>query len=288
MKTNPAALLAPSREEGLKLSVVLNNGVSMPWFGLGVWQMNELETREMVTAAIELGYRSIDTARLYANEAAVGEAIRSSGVRREDIFVTTKVWNDDIRRGRIAAAFEESLRRLGLEYVDLFLLHWPIAGKLSAAWKDLERVYKSGRVRAIGVSNYMVPHLEELLAQAEIVPAINQIEYHPYLQSRGLANYCKTRGIRLEAWSPLMQGGAILRDPALNAIARRHGKTVAQVVLRWDLQSGVITIPKSSRRERLIENSDIYDFALSEEDMAAISGLERSLRSGADPMNFNF
>lgn len=260
----------------------------MPWFGLGVWQMEPRETESHVKTAVRLGYRSIDTAKIYQNEHAVGRAVRTCGVPRDQLFVTTKVWNDDMRAGRVEDAFDEALQRLGLDYVDLFLLHWPITGKLTSSWQALERCYRAGKVRAIGVSNYMVPHLKELLAAAEVVPAINQIEYHPYLQSRALTAFCEEQGIRMQAWSPLMQAGSILKDPALTEIARRHRKSVAQVILRWDLQEGVLTIPKSSKEHRMMENADIFDFVLSEDERAAIARLDRNQRSGADPMNFSF
>ena len=278
----------PSREEGLKASTILNNGVAMPWFGLGVWQMEANETLECVQTALRLGYRSIDTARLYRNEEAVGRAVRDSGIPRDQLFVTTKVWNDDMRADRVEAAFDESLQRLGLEYVDLVLLHWPIKGKLVSSWKALERCQRAGKARAIGVSNFMIPHLDELLAQADVVPAVNQIELHPYLQSRPLLNHCEAKGIRMEAWSPLMQAGPIMKDPVLARIAKTHGKSVAQIILRWDVQSGVVTIPKSVREARMIENSDIFGFALSDAEMREIDALERNHRSGADPFNFNF
>lgn len=278
-----------SRGEALQASVALNNGVRMPWFGLGVFQIrSDAETERVVRTAIELGYRSIDTASLYGNERGVGRAVRACGVPREELFVTTKVWNDDMRRNRVEAAFDESLRRLGLEYVDLFLLHWPIKDRIIPSWKVLEKLHRDGRIKAIGVSNYMVPHLEELLPAAEIVPAVNQIEFHPYLQTKPLAAFCRGKGIQLEAWSPLMQAGALLRDPTLAAIAEKHGKTVAQVVLRWDVQGGVVTIPKSTHADRIAENAGFFDFELSPEEMAAIAALDREQRHGADPMNFSF
>ncbi len=278
-----------SRADGLKAATPLNNGVPMPWFGLGVFQIpDDAETETVTRTALDLGYRSIDTAALYGNERGVGRAVRGCGVPREQLFVTTKVWNDDMRRDRVEAAFDESLRRLGLDYVDLFLLHWPIKGKLVASWRVLEKLHRAGKVRAIGVSNYMIPHLEELLAAAEIVPAVNQIEFHPYLQSKPLVAFCRAKGIQMEAWSPLMQAGAILRDPTLARIAAAHGKTVAQVVLRWDVQGGVVTIPKSVHAPRQAENAGIFDFTLTDAEMAAIAALDRDQRGGADPFNFNF
>lgn len=279
----------PSVAAGLKATVPLNHGGPMPWLGLGVFQMpDDASTEKAVRAALDLGYRSIDTASIYRNERGVGQALRASGLRREEIFVTTKVWNDDMRRDRVEAAFDESLARLGLDYVDLYLLHWPIAGRMVSSWRVLEKLQRAGRIRAIGVSNYMIPHLEELLAAAEIAPAVNQIEYHPYLQSRPLVAFCRARGIVVEAWSPLMQAGPLLADPALTAIARRHGRTVAQVVLRWDLQQGVVTIPKSVRPERIAENAGVFDFRLSQSEMSAIDALDRNQRNGSDPFHFSF
>ncbi|MCR6656891.1 MAG: aldo/keto reductase [Opitutus sp.] len=278
-----------SPAEGLAATTTLNNGVKMPWMGAGVWQINsDDETSRVVQAAIAAGYRRIDTASLYGNERGVGEGIRQSGVARDQIFVTTKVWNDDMRTGRIEEALEKSLQKLGFDYVDLYLLHWPVSGKIIPAWQALERLYREGRVRAIGVSNFMIPHLEDLLSSTRVVPAVNQIEFHPYLQSRALLNYCRGKNIQLEAWSPLMQGGPLLQNPVLEDIARAHGKTPAQIILRWDLQMGVATIPKSARAERLAANANVFDFTLSEAEMRAIAGLDRGQRAGPDPFNFNF
>jgi diketogulonate reductase-like aldo/keto reductase len=287
---NPPALTGtfPSSAAGLKAAVKLSHGGPMPWCGLGVWQVRDGEAERVVRTAIDLGYRSIDTAMIYGNERAVGRAIRGCGVPRAELFVTTKAWNDDIRAGRVPAACEESLARLGLDYVDLYLIHWAVRGKIVPAWKAAEGLFRSGRARAIGVSNHMVPHLEELLAIAEVVPAVNQVEFHPYLQSRPLLEKCRAAGIQVEAWSPLMQGGEVLRDPAITRIAQAHGKTAAQVVLRWDVQRGVVTIPKSSQPKRIAENAGIFDFSLSPAEMAAIDALDRNQRRGADPFNFPF
>lgn len=286
----PLTATFPTLAAGLQATVTLNNGVPMPWLGLGVFQIPTLDaTAAAVHLALAQGYRSIDTASIYGNEAGVGQAIRESGIPRKQIFVTTKVWNDDMRRDRVEAAFEESLQRLGLDYLDLYLLHWPIAGKIVPSWQVLEKLHRAGRIRAIGVSNFLRPHLDELLASAEIAPAVNQIEYHPYLQSRSLVAFCRTRGMVVEAWSPLMQAvPTILNDPVLTEIARRNGKTVAQVILRWDVQSGVVTIPKSVHQLRLVENANIFDFVLTDTEMAAIAGLDRAQRHGADPFDFNF
>lgn len=277
------------RPRDLTSSTVLNNGVRMPWLGLGVWQIHsDADTERVVRTGIEQGYRSIDTAKIYGNERGVGRAIRDCGVPREQLFITTKVWNEDIRAGRVAAAFEQSLKQLRLDYLDLYLVHWPIAGKLVSTWRAMEELARSGRVRAIGVSNHLRPHLDELLAHVEIVPAVNQIEFHPYLQSRPLLEFCRARQIHVEAWSPLMQGGSLLRDPAIAKIARAHGKTAAQIILRWDIQSGIVTIPKSAKPERIAENAALFDFELSAPEMSAIDALEKNQRCGPDPMNFPF
>ncbi len=279
----------PTTSSGLKASTTLSNGVRMPWLGLGVFQVPaDAQAAEAVGTALQQGYRHIDTAALYRNERGVGRAVRESGIPRNEIFVTTKVWNDDIRAGRVEAACAESLKKLGLDYVDLYLLHWPIAGKHREAWQAMERIYRSGRAKAIGVSNYMIPHLDELLPGAEVPPVVNQVEFHPYLQSKPLHAYCRPRDIRLTAWSPLMQAGPLLRDPVLTGIARKNDKTVAQVILRWDLQMGVVTIPKSVRPERIAENAAIFDFELDAADMAVIAALDRNRRNGADPFNFSF
>jgi diketogulonate reductase-like aldo/keto reductase len=276
-------------EDGLKAAVRLNNGVMMPWLGLGVYKLAPTDgMAAAVRHALARGYRSIDTATIYGNERGVGEAIRSSGVPRGELFVTTKVWNDDMRADRVEAAFSESLGRLGLDYVDLYLLHWPIKGKAVASWRALERMQRSGRIRAIGVSNFMRPHLDELLGVAEIVPAVNQIEFHPYLQSPTLVSHCQALGIRVESWSPLMQGRAVLQDPVLVGIAARHGRTVAQVILRWNVQSGIVTIPKTGTPSRMDENARVFDFALAAGELAAIGRLDRNERIGPDPLNFNF
>jgi diketogulonate reductase-like aldo/keto reductase len=261
----------------------------MPWLGLGVWQIrDDAETERVVRTAIELGYRSIDTAMIYGNERGVGSAIRHCGIPRERLFITTKLWPEDVRRNRIGDAFELSLKQLGLDYLDLYLVHWPVRGRIVSAWQALEELARSGRVKAIGTSNHMRPHLDELLATARIPPAVNQIEFHPYLQSRPLLAFCRENKIQVEAWSPLMKGGTMLRDPVLVEIAQRHSKSVAQVVLRWDIQRGVVTIPKSAQANRITENAAIFDFALSAAEMTAIDGLDQNQRSGADPHAFPF
>ncbi|KPC74675.1 glyoxal reductase [Thermoactinomyces vulgaris] len=269
-------------------ATVLHNGVKMPWFGLGVWKAKEGEEVEnAVKSAIAAGYRSIDTAAVYQNEAGVGAAIKAAGVPREELFITTKVWNADQGYESTLQAFEESRTKLGLEYVDLYLIHWPVKGKYKETWKALERLYKDGKVRAIGVSNFQVHHLEDLMADCEVKPMVNQVEFHPYLVQTELRAFCKQAGIQLEAWSPLMQG-EVFRVPLLQELAEKYGKTPAQIVLRWDLQHGVVTIPKSVNPDRIKANADVFDFELSAEDMARIDALDKHHRFGPDPDNFDF
>jgi diketogulonate reductase-like aldo/keto reductase len=266
---------------------VLHNGVRMPWLGLGVYKAQEgEEVVRAVRTALEAGYRSIDTAKLYENEEGVGRAVRESGIPREELFITTKVWNSDQGYERTLAAFETSMRKLGLEVLDLYLVHWPVKGKYKETWRALEKLYKEGRVRAIGVSNFQPHHLDDLMADAEIKPMINQVELHPLLTQKPLLAYCKEHGIQVEAWRPIMRGE--LNVPALLDLAAKYGKTPAQIVLRWDLQNGVVVIPKSVRPERIRENADLFDFELTAEDMQAIDRLNENRRLGPDPDNFNF
>lgn len=270
-------------------TTTLNNGLPMPLLGFGVWQINgDAATERAVRLAIDAGYRSIDTATIYGNERGVGQAIRACGVRRDQLFITTKVWNDDIRRGTVAPAFDQSFERLGLDYVDLYLVHWAIRGKITSTWRAMEKLVHSGRVKAIGVSNHLRPHLDELLPAAEIVPAVNQIEFHPYLQSCALVEHCRAKNIQVEAWSPLMKAGALLKDATLVKIAQVHHKTVAQIVLRWEVQSGIVTIPKSTHRARIIENAAIFDFALTDAEMQKVNALDQNTRVGADPLHVMF
>lgn len=269
-------------------AAVLHNGVKMPWLGLGVFKVSEgNEVEKAVKAAIETGYRSIDTAAFYENEAGVGKGIRESGVPRDEIFVTTKVWNTDQGYDSTLAAFERSRKKLDLDYIDLYLVHWPGRDKYIETWKALEKLYKEGLVRAIGVSNFQIHHLQNLMANSEIVPMVNQVEYHPRLTQKELHAFCKDQRIQLEAWSPLMRG-EVLQHPAITEIAQRYGKTPAQVVLRWDLQQEAVTIPKSIRPERIAENADIYDFELSAEELARIDALNENRRVGPDPDQFLF
>jgi len=269
----------------------LNNGVEIPYLGLGVFQIKEgNETANAVHWAIEAGYRHIDTAALYGNEKSVGTGIRNSGIDRKKLFVTTKLWKDDMLRGSQMKAFEKSLKLLQMDYVDLYLIHWPVAGKSMESWKVLEEIYKSGKARAIGVSNFMEKHIDALLHEAKIVPAVNQVECHPHLSQQPLVDYCKKHGIVFEAWSPLGgTGGNLLDDPVLKKIADKHGKSAAQVTLRWELQRDIITIPKSIHQARIIANTDIYGFELSADEMKAIDALDKNpQRSGPNPNNMDF
>ncbi|WP_064203128.1 aldo/keto reductase [Brevibacillus brevis] len=276
----------------LQDTTTLYNGVKMPWMGLGVFKVEEGQELELaVKNAIKHGYRSIDTAAIYNNEEGVGRGIRAglqeAGLTREDLFVTSKVWNADLGYESTLQAYETSLKKLGLEYLDLYLIHWPVEGKFKEAWRALETLYKKGLVKAIGVSNFHVHHLEELLKDAEIKPMINQVEFHPRLSQDELRAYCKEQGIQFEAWSPLMQG-QLLDNPVLKGIAEKHGKSIAQVIIRWDLQNGVVTIPKSTKEHRIVENASVFDFELSKEDMEMIHSLNQNHRVGPDPDNFDF
>ncbi|OFC73096.1 aldo/keto reductase [Bacillus thuringiensis] len=278
--------------KNLQSKTVLNNGVEMPWFGLGVFKVEDgPELVEAVKSAIKAGYRSIDTAAIYGNEKAVGEGIRAgikeAGISREDLFITSKVWNSDQGYETTLAAYEESLKKLELDYLDLYLVHWPVEGKYKDTWRALETLYKEKRVRAIGVSNFQIHHLQDVMKDAEIKPMINQVEYHPRLTQKELQAFCKEQGIQMEAWSPLMQG-QLLDSETLQEIAEKHGKTTAQVILRWDLQNGVITIPKSTKEHRIIANADVFNFELTKEDMEKIDALNQNHRVGPDPDNFDF
>lgn len=266
----------------------LHNGVRMPWLGLGVYKVPDgAVVEQAVAAAVECGYRSIDTAAFYQNEAGVGRAVKACGIAREELFITTKVWNSDQGYESTLRAFEESRRKLGLDYVDLYLIHWPVKGKYRETWRALEKLYRDGWVRAIGVSNFQIHHLEDLMRDCEIVPMVNQVECHPRLTQPELLSFCRTHRIQMEAWSPLMRG-QVAEIPEIVDIARRHGKTPAQVVLRWDLEREIVTIPKSARPERIRENANVFDFRLSEEELRTIDGLNQNLRIGPDPDNFDF
>jgi diketogulonate reductase-like aldo/keto reductase len=267
---------------------VLNNGLKMPWLGFGVFRLEAgQEVEGAVLKALETGYRSIDTAAVYKNERGVGAAIRKSDIPRQEIFLTTKVWNDDQRQKRTRAAFEESLERLDTDYVDLYLVHWPVKGHYQDTWKAMEEIYQSGRAKAIGVSNFLIHHLEDILQDCQVVPSVNQVEFHPYLLQPELLKFCQDNQIQLEAWSPLMKG-QVASDKTHLALAEKYARTPAQIVLRWDLQHGVVTIPKSARAERIVENAGIFDFELSEEDMKTLDALDEGKRLGPDPDHFDF
>jgi len=276
----------------LQDTTTLRNGVQMPWFGLGVFKVEDgSELVEAVKAAIKNGYRSIDTAAIYDNETGVGQGIREAmveyNVAREELFVTSKVWNADLGYESTLAAYETTLQKLGLDYLDLYLIHWPVEGKFQEAWRALETLYKDGRVKAIGVSNFQIHHLETLMKDAVVKPMVNQVELHPQLTQKDLMEYGKKQDIQIEAWSPLMQG-QLLEHPVLKEIADKHNKSIAQVILRWDLQHGIVTIPKSTKEHRIIENSNVFDFELSENELAQIDALNQNLRVGPDPDNFDF
>jgi diketogulonate reductase-like aldo/keto reductase len=273
--------------DSLSSTVTLHNGVKMPIFGLGVWKVEDgAEVENAVKYAIKAGYRLIDTAAVYGNEEGVGNAIQDSGLPRENLFITTKVWNGDQGYDSTLRAFEESIKRLKLDYLDLYLIHWPVKGKYKDTWRAMEKLYEEGRIRAIGVSNFHSHHLDDLIDSAKVVPMVNQVEFHPLLTQEELRAYCKRNKIQFEAWSPLMQGNLDL--PVLKQLGEKYGKSPAQIVLRWDIQNEVITIPKSVRESRIIENADIFDFELSEEDMEAINSLNQNKRFGSNPDNFNF
>lgn len=263
--------------------ITLHNGVQMPQLGFGVFKVkNGEETVDSVKKAIEVGYRAIDTAAIYENEEGVGQAIRESGIAREDLFITSKVWNTEQGYDKTLQAFEDSLERLGLDYLDLYLIHWPGQDKYLDTWRALEKVYKDGKVKAIGVSNFHVHHLENLLANSEVKPVVNQIELHPLLTQTEIRDYCKKHDIKVEAWSPLGRGH-LIDEPTINHIAKKHGKTSAQILIRWHLQHDLIVIPKSITPSRIEENAHVFDFSLSLNEMNQIDALNKNERFGSNP-----
>jgi 2,5-diketo-D-gluconate reductase A len=271
-------------------TIALNNGVEIPQLGFGVFQIKPDETTEATLAALEVGYRHIDTAEMYGNEKEVGEAIRRSGIPREEVFVTSKLNNGFHARDAALKAFDGTLEALGFDTLDLFLVHWPLPGidvDFVETWKAMEEIYAGGRVRAIGVSNFKQHHLRKLFGETEIRPAVNQIEIHPYLAQDDVRTFDADHEIVTEAWSPIAQG-KVLDDPAIVAIADRLGRTPAQVVLRWHVQRGDVVFPKSVNRKRMEENFALFDFELGEEDMATLTGLDRGERTGPDPDTFNY
>ncbi|MFE1249755.1 aldo/keto reductase [Streptomyces sp. NPDC058735] len=261
----------------------------MPQLGFGVWQVPDDEAETAVATALQAGYRSIDTAAIYGNEEGTGKAIAASGLPREELFVTTKLWNSDQGYDSTLRAFDTSLGKLGLDHVDLYLIHWPTPerGLYVDTYKAFEKLHADGRIRAIGVSNFLPEHLEKLIAETSVVPAVNQIELHPHLQQQASREYHAERGIATEAWSPLGQGKGLLEVPAIVAIARKHHRSPAQVVLRWHVQLGNVVIPKSVTPSRIKENIEVFDFELDTEDLAAISALNEDRRLGFDPAEFN-
>jgi 2,5-diketo-D-gluconate reductase A len=269
-------------------TITLNDGNTIPQLGFGVFKVEPDKTSRVVRDALEVGYRHVDTAKIYGNEEGVGHAIKTSGIDRSELFITTKLWNDDQGYESALEAFEKSLGRLQLDYVDLYLIHWPAPANDNyvAAWKALEKIRESGRAKSIGVSNFTVEHLTRLLGETDVVPAVNQIELHPELQQREITAFGREHGIATEAWSPLAQG-ALLKEPHVQAIADAHGKSLAQVILRWHIQLGNIIFPKSNSRERMQENFDIFDFELSDDEQAAITSLEKDGRVGSHPDKVN-
>ncbi|MBI0577885.1 aldo/keto reductase [Neobacillus cucumis] len=265
--------------------VTLNNGVKMPQLGFGVWQVEDNQATTAVAKALEVGYTSIDTAMIYKNEEGVGKAIKETSVPRENLFITTKVWNSDQGYENALKAFDESLARLGLEYVDLYLIHWPTPkfDQYVDTYKALEKLYHDGRVKAIGVCNFEIEHLERLLNECEVKPVLNQVECHPYLSQKELKDFCAKHDIFVEAWSPLEQGGEVLKDEVIIKIAEAHGKSPAQVVLRWHLQNNTIVIPKSVTPSRIEENFNVFDFELTADEMQQIHQLNRNRRRGSHP-----
>ncbi len=269
----------------IQSTVKLNNDVRMPILGLGVYQSPPGRvTRNAVNFALRVGYRHVDTARIYGNEADVGEAVRESGVPRGDLFVTTKLWNSDQGYDSTLRAFEGSLKRLGLDYLDLYLVHFPVPDLRKETWSAMETLLKKGRCRAIGVSNFTIRHLEELIEESHVIPSVNQVEFHPFLYQKELLKYCQRKGIQVEAYSPLARGER-LKHPRIISLATRYSKTPAQLMIRWGIQHGLVVIPKSTREERIRENSHVFDFDISDDDMRSLDSLNEDLRLNWDPTN---
>jgi diketogulonate reductase-like aldo/keto reductase len=279
---------ALSMSISLDTTVALHGTVQIPLLGFGTFRVRDgQDVEEAVATALDLGYRHIDTAVIYRNEEGVGRAVAASGIDRSEIFVTTKVWNSDQGHEPTLRAIDASLERLGMDYVDLYLVHWPKPAHTLETWRAMEEIQESGKARAIGVSNYLTHHLDQLLENANVLPSINQIQFHPHLQSPDLVDYCADRSIVIEAWGPLKQG-QIIDDPELAAIAATHGVTVPQVVLRWMLQRGVVAIPKSVTPSRIAANADLYGFELSSDEIAVINAMDRDDRVGAHPDHIDF
>jgi len=265
--------------------ITLNDGVRIPQLGLGVWQLDDAQAYESSKAALAAGYRHIDTAMIYGNEAGVGRAVAESDLAREEIFITTKLWNADQGFDSTLRAFDASLKRLGLETLDLYLIHWaiPKKGAYRDTWKAFVRLQQEGRVRSIGVSNFNAEHLEHIIDDTGVVPSVNQIEIHPDFNQQALSQWCRDKGIVTESWSPLGQGGELLKLPLFAEIAQRHGKTPAHVILRWHVQNGHVVIPRSSNAQRIAANIDVFDFELSHQELEAIAQLKQTGRLGPDP-----
>ena len=270
-------------------SVFLNNDRTMPLLGLGLYKTTDaVEAEDAIAAAVQNGYRLLDTASAYKNEEFVGRGIAKCGVPRKDLFITTKIWNNAQRLGDVEGAFQRSLDRLGLDYIDLYLIHWPADG-WQQAWDDLQEIYASGRAKAIGVSNFQKHHIDELLTHSDVVPAVDQVESSPQFTNQELIGQLRAKGIATEAWSPLGgTGGNLLSNPVLAGIGAKYGKSAAQVVIRWHIQRGIVVLPKSTHAERIKQNFEVFDFNLSVDDMTAISAINTGKRNGADPDNFNF
>ncbi|MCD8799228.1 aldo/keto reductase [Mammaliicoccus sciuri] len=265
--------------------VKLNNNVEIPELGLGVYKIEDADVERVVHTAIDAGYRAIDTAWFYKNEKALGEALKTVNIKREDLFITTKLWNDFQGYDATIKAFNDSLESLQLTYIDMYLIHWPCPadGLFIETYKALETLYKEGKIKAIGVCNFKEHHLDQLLAETEVVPAVNQVEFHPLFNQKALQAYCESKGIKLMGWSPLMRGGEWLNNADLQSIADQYNKTVAQVIIKWHLQQGRLVIPKSQNDNRIRENFDVFDFELSDEDLAKIDQLNTDERQFRDP-----
>lgn len=265
--------------------IKLNNGVEIPILGLGTYLADQgKQALQAIEFALEAGYRHFDTAAFYFNEESVGRAIRESSIDRKEIFVTTKVWNSDHGYEKTLKAFNLSMKKLDIEYVDLYLVHWPVEGLRSETWRALEKLYEEGLCRAIGVSNYTIQHLDELLEECRVEPAVNQVEYHPFLYQRKLRDYCRSKNIALESYSPLTKGQRI-NDRHLTEIAKKYNKSNAQILIRWNIEQEVVVIPKSSNKERIIENSKVFDFTIKPEDMEKLNALNEGYRCTWDPSN---
>lgn len=266
-------------------TVKLHNGIEMPIFGLGTWALRGRECIQAVIWAIEMGYRLIDTAALYGNEGEIGKAIENSKIPREDLFITSKVWNSDQGYDNTLKAFEKSLKRINLSYLDLYLIHWPVSGLRNDTWKALEKIYENGRVRAIGISNFTIRHIDELLNKTSIIPMVNQVEFSPFLYQKKLLEYCNSKNIQLEAYSPLTRGRRF-SDSTLKSLSLKYNKSVPQILIRWALQHKIVEIPKSGNKQHLKENADVFDFELVTSDMDQIDGLDEDLRIVEDPNQY--